>query len=390
MTHRSEVPEIGVGMFGYAFMGKAHTNAFKKLAYIWDPPPARPKLIGIAGRDESSVRHAAERYGYRKAYTDWRHLVEDDEVQLFDNGGPNHLHAEPSIAAADAGKHVLCEKPLARSADEARAMWEAAERAGVKHMTGFNYRFVPALRQARELIQSGALGRIYHFRARYLQESLVSPDHPMTWRHERETAGSGALGDLGAHIIDLARFLVGEITRVGALAQTFTAQRPRADGSGTGRVTVDDAVAAAVEFDGGAIGTLEASRVASGRKNHQVIEVNGERGSIAFDLERLNELNVYWEGEDPAETRGFHNALVTEGHHPWLAHWWPRGHVLGWEHTFVHEIAHLLDCIVHDRPVAPDGATFEDGYRAALVSDAILASAEERTFVDVSDLEAPR
>lgn len=386
MTNRSDIPAIGIGMLGYAFMGKAHANAFKKLAYIWDPPPAFPKLVGISGRDEASVQHAAERYGYAHAYTDWREMIANEEIQLLDNGGPNHLHAEPSIAAAEAGKHVLCEKPLARSADEARAMWEAAERACVKHMTGFNYRFVPALRQARDLIQSGALGRIYHFRARYLQESLVSPDHPMTWRHERETAGSGALGDLGAHIIDLARFLVGEITCVGALTRTFTTERPWADGSGTGRVSVDDAFAATIEFDIGAIGTLEASRVASGRKNHQVIEINGEKGSIAFNLERLNELNVYWEDEDPAETRGFHNALVTEGHHPWLQRWWPRGHVLGWEHTFVHEIAHLLDCIVNDRPVAPEGATFEDGYRAALVSDAILASADSHTFVKIEEL----
>ncbi|MFB6285755.1 MAG: Gfo/Idh/MocA family protein [Candidatus Bipolaricaulia bacterium] len=386
MTNRSAIPNIGVGMLGYAFMGKAHTNAFKKLGYIWASPPAFPQLIGIAGRDESAVQHAAERYGYAHAYTDWRELLADDDIQLLDNVGPNHLHAEPSIAAAEAGKHVLCEKPLARDADEAKAMWDAAERANVKHMTGFNYRFVPALRQARDLIRSGALGRIYHFRGRYLQESLVSSAHPMTWRHQRETAGSGALGDLGAHIIDLARFLVGEITRVGALTQTFTTERPWADGSGRGRVSVDDAFTAAIEFADGAIGTLEASRVASGRKNHQVIEINGENGSVEFNLERLNELNVYWEDEDSAETHGFHNALITEDHHPWLEHWWPRGHILGWEHTFVHEIAHLLECIVHVRPVGPDGATFEDGYRAALVTDAILASAEERTFVDVAEL----
>ncbi len=390
MTDRSAIPHMGVGMLGYAFMGKAHTNAFKKLAYMWDPPPAFPKLVAIAGRDEAAVQHAAERYGYDRAYTDWRELLAHDDVQLLDNGGPNHRHAEPSIAAAEAGKHVLCEKPLARDAREAKAMWDAAERANVKHMTGFNYRFVPALRQARELIQSGALGRIYHFRARYLQESLVDPNHPMTWRHQRETAGSGALGDLGAHIIDLARFLVGEITRVGALAQTFTAERPWADGSGPGGVSVDDAFSAAIEFAGGAIGTLEASRVASGRKNHQIIEINGEKGSLQFSLERLNELNVYWEGDTPPETRGFHNVLVTEDDHPWLKHWWPRGHILGWEHTFVHEIAHLLDCIVNDRSIGPDGATFEDGYRAAVVSDAILASAEERTFVAVQELSADR
>ncbi len=363
-------------MLGYAFMGKAHSNAFKTLPYMMYPPPAIPVLQAIAGRDEEAVAEAAKRYGYAKYYTDWREMIADDRVQLFDNGGPNFAHAEPTIAAAKAGKHVLCEKPLARTAEEAKAMWDAVQTAGVKHMVGFNYRFVPAIRQIRKLIDSGALGRIYHFRAIYLQEWIMPHyNAPMMWRLDKEQAGSGALGDLGSHIIDLARYLVGEINSVSAMTRTFVPDRPQADGS-MGKVSVDDAFTALVNFDNGAMGTLEATRFAAGRKNHQIIEINAERGSIRFNLERLNEMEVFWVGEDPKETQGFHTVQVTETFHPWIANWWPHGHIIGWEHTFVHEIAHLLDCIVNDRPVAPIGADFEDGYRNAVISDGILRSAE--------------
>ncbi len=381
---QGEAPEIGVGMLGYAFMGKAHSNAFKKIPYIIYPPPAVPRLIAICGRDEAAVSEAARRYGYEAYYTDWRKMLEDDRIQLFDNGGSNDVHAGPCIAAVQAGKHVVCEKPLARTAGEAKEMLDAAQKAGVKHMVAFNYRFVPALRQARDLIRSGALGRIYHYRADYLQE-WVMPHYNvgMIWRLGKKTAGSGALGDLGAHIIDLGRFLVGEITSVSAMTRTFVKERPLPDGSGMGKVDVDDAFVAAVEFENGAIGTLEASRFAAGRKNHQVLEVNGEKGSLRFNLERMNELEVFWVGEQPRETQGFHNVLITEGYHPWMSHWWPQGHIIGWEHTFVHELAHLLDCIVNDRDVAPDGATFEDGYRAAVVCDAILASASTKRQIDI-------
>ncbi|HEX5501894.1 MAG TPA: Gfo/Idh/MocA family oxidoreductase [Thermomicrobiales bacterium] len=378
-----ESPEVGVGMLGYAFMGKAHTNAYKTLPSMMYPPPAVPRLVAICGRDEAAVAEAARRYGYETAYTDWRRLVADERVRLFDNGGPNDLHAAPTIAAARAGKHVVCEKPLARDAAEAREMLDAVTAAGVKHMVGFNYRFVPALRQARDLIRSGALGRLYHFRAAYLQEWIM-PHYatPMIWRLDRATAGSGALGDLGAHIIDLARFLVGEIATVGALTRTFVPARP--DAAGRMRaVDVDDAFVATVGFADGAIGTLEATRFAAGRKNHQELEINGERGSLHFNLERLNELEVFWVGEEPRETQGFHNVLVTEPYHPFYANWWPQGHIIGWEHTFVHELTHFLDCIVNDKDVAPDGATFADGYRAALVCDAILESAATKRQVDV-------
>ena len=377
-----DVPEVGVGMLGYAFMGKAHSNAFKTIPYMMYPPPAIPRMVAIAGRNEEAVAEAAKRYGYEGYYTDWREMIENDDVQLFDNGGPNHFHAEPTIAAAQAGKHVLCEKPLGRTAEESKEMWDAVVKAGVKHMVAFNYRFVPAVRQIRQIIESGALGQIYHFRAQYLQEWIMPHyDTPMIWRLQKEQAGSGALGDLGAHIIDLGRYLVGEISSVSALTKTFIKERPDGEG-GTGTVDVDDAFAAAVEFENGAIGTLEATRYAGGRKNGNRFEINGEKGSIAFNLERMNELEVYWVGDEPKETRGFTNVLVSEPYHPWWENWWPQGHMIGWEHTFVHEITHLLDCIVNDRDVAPIGADFEDGYRCAVVCDAILASAESRRQVD--------
>jgi predicted dehydrogenase len=309
-------------------------------------------------------------------------MLADDRVQLFDNGGPNDAHAEPCIAAAQAGKHILCEKPLARTAEEAKTMLDAVEKAGVKHMVAFNYRFVPAIRQMRKLIESGALGRIYHFRAVYLQEWIMPHyNMPMIWRLTKDVAGSGALGDLGAHIIDLGRYLVGEVDSVSAMTRTFIPERPWGDGT-LGQVDVDDAFAAVVSFDNGALGTVEATRFAAGRKNGNVIEINGEKGSLRFNLERMNELEAFWIDDEPKETRGFHQVLVSEPYHPWWENWWPQGHMIGWEHTFVHEITHLLDCIVHDKPVSPIGADFADGYRCAVICDAILESAASKRQVD--------
>ncbi len=378
-------PEVGVGMLGYAFMGKAHSNAYKKLPYMMYPPVAIPKLIAIAGRNEDAVKEAALRYGYEGYTTDWRQMLKDDRVQLFDNGGPNDMHAGPCIEAAKAGKHILCEKPLARTAKEAAAMLEAVTKAGVKHAVAFNYRFVPAIRQTKELIESGALGQIYHYRAVYLQEWIMPHyNAPLWWRMDKEVAGSGALGDLGAHIIDLGRFLVGEPRRVSAMTQTFVKQRPRLDGSGLGEVKVDDAFEAVVEFESGALGTLEATRFAGGRKNYNCFEINAEKGSLRFNLERMNELEVFWIGEEPKATQGFHDVLVTEGYHPFWSNWWPHGHIIGWEHTFVHEITHLLDAIVNNKDVAPYGATFEDGYKNAVICDAILQAAESGRRVDIT------
>ena len=383
-TAAEDIPEVGVGMLGYAFMGKAHSNAFKTIPYMMYPPPAVPRLVSVSGRDADGVAAAARRYDYAKHTTDWREQIADPAVQLFDNGGPNNTHAEPCIAAAEAGKHILCEKPLGRTATESKEMLDAVQKANVKHMVGFNYRFVPAIRQIRNLIDSGALGRIYHWRAVYLQEWIL-PHYGTRkiWRLDKSVCGSGALGDLGAHIIDLAHYLVGDIKSVSALTKTFIKERPLEDGSGMGEVDVDDAFVAAVEFANGAIGTLESTRFAAGRKNRNCFEINAEKGSIRFNLERMNELEVFWVGDEPQETQGFHNVLISEGHHPWWENWWPHGHMIGWEHTFIHEITHLLDCIVNDKEVGPHGATFEDGYRTAVVCDAVLDSAAARRQVDI-------
>lgn len=377
-----DAPEIGVGMLGYAFMGKAHSHAMLNIAHMMYPPPAVPKLVGIAGRDEQAVAEAARRYGYDGYYTDWRAMLDNDDIQVFDNGGPNDTHADPCILAAERGKHILCEKPLARTADEAQNMVEAVQKAGVKNMVAFNYRFVPAIRQIRKLVDSGLLGQIYHFRAVYLQEWVMAHyDLPMIWRLQKSVAGSGALGDLGAHIIDLGRYLVGEIKSVSGMTRTFIDERPWDDGT-MGKVDVDDAFTALLEFDNGAIGTVEASRFAAGRKNGQRLEINAEKASIVFNLERLNELEIFWVGDEPAEAQGFRNVLVSEPFHPWWENWWPQGHMIGWEHTFVHEITHLLDCIVNDGDVAPIGADFVDGYRNAVICDAILESAASGRHVD--------
>jgi predicted dehydrogenase len=376
-------PELGIGMLGYAFMGKAHSNAFKKLPYMMYPPVAIPRLVAICGRNAEATAEAAQRYGYEKPYTDWRKMLEDGAIQVFDNGTPNDTHAEPCIAAAKAGKHVFCEKPLARSAEEARGMLDAAQKAGVKHMVAFNYRFVPAIVQARKLIENGKLGKIFHLRAVYLQEWIMDPNFEKVWRLDKKVAGSGALGDLGAHILDLGRFLVGEPKRVMGMARTFIEERPLPGGRGRGKVDVDDAFVSMVEFENGALGTFEASRFCAGHKNYGCLEINGEKGSIRFNLERLNELEVFWADEDPRETRGFHTALISESFHPYWGNWWPHGHMLGWEHSFVHEFHHFFDAIVNNKPVAPYGATFEDGYRNAVICDAILKSAQTGQAVDI-------
>jgi predicted dehydrogenase len=354
--------EIGVGMLGYAFMGKAHSNAFKKIAYITWPPPLVPKLVGIAGRNKEAVEEAAQRYGYAYATEDWRALVADPAIGLFDNGGPNALHAEPTIAAAEAGKHVICEKPLGRDAAESYEIWQCVAATGVKHLCAFNYRFVPAIRLAREMIEAGELGEIRHFRGRYLQDWGDDPSLA-TWRFDADAAGSGALGDLMAHVVDLARFLNGEPETVMGFTHTFIPGRK-----------VDDAVEAAVEFANGSVGTLEATRFAHGRRNAFQWEINGTKGSLAFDMERLNELQVFRADGDRA--LGFKTVLVSETNHPFWEWWWPPGHIIGWGDTFVHELHHVLKCSADDTDIAPYGATFEDGYRAAEICDAIVRSGE--------------
>jgi predicted dehydrogenase len=360
-------------MLGYAFMGKAHANAYRTLSYMTWPPPLRPELVVIAGRDPAGVGDAAVRYGFRSAVSDWRELVRDERVELFDNSGPNDLHGEPTIAAAEAGKHVICEKPLGRDASESYEIWQRVAASGVKHMCAFNYRFVPAVRLAREMIEAGELGEIRHFRARYLQ-SWATDAELMTWRFDRAQAGSGALGDLGSHIVDLARYLAGELTAVGGITRTFVTDRRGHT------VDVDDAFQATVEFESEATGTLEASRLCTGRINQLALEINGSRGSVAFDLERLNELQVC---STTSSQPGFQRVLVTEPQHPFMSFWWPAGHIIGWEHTFIHELHHLLEAIAGDGDVRPHGADFEDGYRAAAVCDAIVHSAATGTRIPV-------
>jgi predicted dehydrogenase len=342
-------------MLGYAFMGKAHSRALLALRHL--DVPFRPELVSISGRSREGVDRALEAWGWQTGVTDWREQVEDDRIALFDNGGPNIVHAEPTIAAVRAGKHVVCEKPLGMDAEESHRMWVEAEQAGVRHMCGFNYRFVPAVRLARELLEAGELGDVIHFRARYLQSWGWEADRAL-WRFDRAQAGTGAIGDLGTHIVDIARYLVGEIVSVSALVRSIVPGRE-----------VDDHFVATIEFDNGVVGTLEASRLARGRINSNAFEVNGSEGSLFFDVERLNELEV-------ADTKNFRRVLVTEPEHPFMRYWWPPGHIVGWGDTFTHELGHMLEAIAGEHDVAPHGATFEDGYRCAEVADAILRSAE--------------
>jgi predicted dehydrogenase len=342
-------------MLGYAFMGKAHSRALQALRHL--DVPLRPELVSISGRDRDAVEKTREQWGWEKAVTDWREQLEDERVQLFDNGGPNIVHAEPCIEAARRGKHVLCEKPLGMTAEESHVMWREAEAAGVVNMCGFNYRFVPAVRLARELLEAGELGDVVHFRARYLQSWGWDADEGV-WRFDPAQAGTGAIGDLGTHIIDIARYLVGEITAVSAHVRAIVPGR-----------RVDDHFVATIEFENGVVGTLEASRLARGRINSNAFEVNGSEGSVVFDVERLNELEV-------GDAKGFKRLLVTEPEHPFMRFWWPPGHIVGWGDTFIHELAHMLEAIAGEHDVAPHGATFEDGYRCSEVTEAILRSAE--------------
>ena len=369
-------PPLGVGMVGYAFMGAAHSHAWRTAPHVFGLP-LRPVLAALCGRDEAAARAAAQRYGFASVETDWRALLGRDDVQLIDVCTPGDSHAEISIAALDAGKHVLCEKPLANTVAEAEAMAAAAERArarGVRAMAGFNYRRVPAIALARDLVASGRLGAIRHVRASYLQDWLADPAFPLTWRLQREHAGSGALGDLGSHLVDLAQHLTGQlVTGVSAQTTTFVTQRPlagAADGR-TGAVTVDDAVTFTARLGPGTLATFEATRFAAGRKNALRIELNGERGSLAFDLERLNELEFYDRGEGAA-TAGFRRILVTEPAHPYLAGWWPPGHVLGWEHTFTHQVRDLVDAIAGNTDPEP---SFADGLQVQRVLAAVADSA---------------
>ncbi|ROQ23537.1 putative dehydrogenase [Streptomyces sp. PanSC19] len=396
-------PALGVGMVGYAFMGAAHSQGWRNVGRVFDLP-LRPVLAAIAGRDAGAVSAAAQRHGWAAAETDWRALIARDDVQLVDICTPGDSHAEIAIAALEAGKHVLCEKPLANSVAEAEAMATAAEAArarGQVAMVGFNYRRVPALSYARRLIAEGRLGTLRHVRVSYLQDWLVDPDFPLTWRLEREHAGSGALGDLGAHIVDLAQYLAGEpVVGVSAQTETFVRERPRlaaaaaglaapsgqaATGAPRGPVTVDDAAVFTGRLASGALAAFEASRMASGRKNQLRLEINGERGSLAFDLERLNELSFH-DHREPAATAGFRRILVTEAEHPYLEAWWPPGHTLGYEHTFTHQARDLVVAIGAGTDPSP---SFADGLRVQRVLAAVEESARKNAvYTPVQEVPA--
>jgi len=364
---------LGVGMVGHAFMGRVHSQAWRSVRAFFDVP-CTPVMAAVAGRSPERVRAAAERLGWASAETDWRALLRRDDIDLIDICTPGDTHAEIAIAALEAGKHVLCEKPLANTVAEAEAMAAAAERAaarGVRAMVAFNYRRVPAVALARRLVAEGRLGAIRHIRAQYLQDWLVDPEHPLTWRLRRDKAGSGALGDIGAHIIDAAQFITGErITGVTALTETFVRERPDGDG-GRGPVTVDDAALFLARTTGGALASFEATRFATGRKNALRIEINGSEGSVAFDFEAMNELWFHDATLDDAEG-GFRRILATEADHPYAGAWWPPGHLLGYEHTFTHEIADLLSAIAAGADPEP---SFADGLQVQRVLAAVEASA---------------
>jgi predicted dehydrogenase len=365
---------IGVGMVGHAFMGAAHSQAWRTAGRFFDLP-LTPDMAVLCGRDATTARAAADRLGWRDVETDWKELLTRDDVQLVDVCAPGDVHAEIAVAALDAGKHVLCEKPLANTVDEARAMVAAAERArahGVRAMVGFNYRRVPAVTLARRLVEQGRIGQVRHVRATYLQDWIVDPEAPLVWRLQAERAGSGALGDIGAHVVDLAQYVTGDrLTGVCGLTETFVRDRPLADGSGRGPVTVDDAALFLGRFAGGAVASFEATRFATGRKNQIRLEVNGSAGSLAFDFEQMNELQFLDGGDDP-EIAGFRRILVTEPAHPYAGAWWPPGHGLGYEHTFTHEIVDLVRDVAAGTDPVP---SFADGLAVQLVLDAVTRSA---------------
>ncbi|WP_433477629.1 Gfo/Idh/MocA family protein [Spirillospora sp. CA-142024] len=372
---------VGVGMVGHAFMGRAHSQAWRSVGPFFGPP-LTPVMTALAGRSAERAGAAAAALGWASVETDWKELLRRDDVQLVDICTPGDSHAEIAVAALDAGKHVLCEKPLANSVAEAEAMAAAAERArgrGVRSMVGFNYRRVPAVTLARRFVDEGRIGTVRHIRAQYLQDWLADPEAPFTWRMDRDRAGTGALGDIGAHIIDTAQFITGQsLVGVSALMDTFVPERP-APGGGTAQVTVDDAALFIGRTDAGALATFEATRFATGRKNSLRIEVSGTSGALSFDLESLNELWFHDRNED-AETAGFRRIMVTEPVHPYAGRWWPPGHILGYEHTFTHQIADLLTAIADGTDPRP---SFADGLQVQRVLAAVADSAASRCWVDV-------
>ncbi|ERI38389.2 dehydrogenase [Arthrobacter sp. AK-YN10] len=366
---------LGVAAIGYAFMGKAHSNAWRNVASFFDVPAFEQKVL--VGRDATQVAEAAAKYGWAESATDWREVIERDDIHVIDICAPGWMHAEIAVAALEAGKHVLVEKPLANTLAEAELMTAAAAKArarGVQSMIGFNYRRVPALALARELIVEGRLGTVRHVRAAYLQDWLSDAESPMTWRLRKETAGSGALGDIASHAIDQVLFLLGDaVTEVTGRLQTFVDHRPGE--AGLEEVTVDDAAWATLTLTSGAIASVEVSRVATGQKNSLKLEIYGDKGTILFDLEALNELG-FLDATVPVREQGFRRILVNEPEHPYLEAWWPQGHIIGWEHTFTHQVRDFLLAIQDGTQPSP---SFEEGLNVQHVLAAIEESAAAKS-----------
>ena len=379
--------KIGIGLIGYSFMGKAHSNGWRQVPHFFDVP-FEPVLKTICGRNKENVEAAAKEMGWEKAETDWEKVIADPEIGIIDICTPGNLHKDMAIAALKAGKHVVCEKPLANNIDEAKEIAAAAAESGMRTLTAFNYRRVPAVAQAKKMIESGKLGKIYHWRAVYLQDWIIDPKFPLVWRLQKEVAGSGPHGDLNAHIIDLARYLVGEISEVIGMGKTFIKERPlQADspdgglgatgGEEKGKVTVEDAMLFLAKFEKGALGSFEATRFAAGRKNYNSFEINGSKGSLVFNLERLNELQ-YFSRKDDDDVQGFRTIICNEESQPYNEAWWPAGHIIGWEHTFTHEFKDFLEAIAAGEDTQPN---FEDGMKTNAVLEAVENSAKRRRWV---------
>jgi predicted dehydrogenase len=379
--------KLRIGLIGYQFMGKAHSNAYRQVRHFFDLP-VEAEMRTLCGRNSVAVNEAAYNLGWSKAETDWRRVVSDPEIDIIDIVTPGSSHCEIAVAAAEAGKIVFCEKPIGNTLAEAKAMLDSVTKANVANAVFHNYRKCPALALAKQMIEEGKLGQIYHVRALYLQDWIADPQFPLVWRLQKDVAGSGTLGDLGAHIIDSARFLVGEFSEVCGHMKTFVQERPLAAsadgklgaglaGSGKGKVDVDDATIFLAKFKNGAIGTFESTRFALGRKNYNHIEINGSKGSIVFNLERMNELEYYDNG-DPEATHGFRIIHTTEGCHPYMAGYWPVDHIVGYEHTFINLIADAFTAIAEGRPCSPD---FRDGYENQRVLDAVEKSSQSNQWV---------
>lgn len=372
--------EINVALIGTRFMGKAHSHSYRTVHSIFPECP-KPRMRVICGRDRAHAETMAARFGWEEVSTSWEETVKRKDIDAVDVSVHGELHAPVAIAAAQAGKHVLCEKPLANNLAEAKAMLDAVKKAGVVNAVQFNYRRVPAVMLARQLIEEGRLGQLHHFRARYLQDWAMSTELPAVWRFDKKQAGSGTLGDLGAHIIDLCHALAGEVTEVAGLLETFIKERPALDGKGRKPVTVDDAAIFIGRLNNGAIASFEATRFAPGRKNHNAFEINGSKGSLAFNLEQLNELWFYTT-DDPPHARGFRDVMVTHGPaHPYVANWWPDGHIIGWEHSHTHMIHDFLQGIAKGQSPHPD---FEDGVKCQAVLDAVERAAASKRWEKVT------